>query len=76
MGEVAVEKATNAGNEAPSQPMRLMALQLSTDHSTSIEEVSTEMFLSSFIIRGCENGNIAEALFLCEMIHFHCIEHS
>lgn len=36
--EKAVEKPSNTGNEAPAQPARLMALQLSTDHSTSIEE--------------------------------------
>ncbi|XWS62118.1 hypothetical protein CRYUN_Cryun07bG0183700 [Craigia yunnanensis] len=32
------EKAIKPVNEAPAEPMRLTALQLSTDHSTSIEE--------------------------------------
>ncbi|XWS38720.1 hypothetical protein CRYUN_Cryun19dG0155000 [Craigia yunnanensis] len=32
------ERAIKPVNEAPSQPIRLTALQLSTDHSTSIEE--------------------------------------
>jgi hypothetical protein len=34
------EKAIKTANEAPAQAMKLMALQLSTDHSTSIEQVS------------------------------------
>ncbi|KAF5935847.1 hypothetical protein HYC85_026976 [Camellia sinensis] len=32
------ERVNNVANEAPNQVMRLTALQLSTDHSTSIEE--------------------------------------
>ncbi|XP_061988371.1 protein phosphatase 2C 29 [Rosa rugosa] len=32
------EASSAVGDEAPTQPMRLAALQLSTDHSTSIEE--------------------------------------
>uniref|UniRef100_A0A2N9HES9 PPM-type phosphatase domain-containing protein n=1 Tax=Fagus sylvatica TaxID=28930 RepID=A0A2N9HES9_FAGSY len=32
------EKAIKTANEAPAQAMKLMALQLSTDHSTSIEQ--------------------------------------
>lgn len=35
------EGAINLGNQDPAQEMRLAALQLSTDHSTSIEEVSS-----------------------------------
>ncbi|CAI9095427.1 OLC1v1031379C1 [Oldenlandia corymbosa var. corymbosa] len=34
----ATEKGTKVADEAPFQPMKLSALQLSTDHSTSIEE--------------------------------------
>ena len=36
------EKAIKPLNGTPAEPMRLTALQLSTDHSTSIEEVSSE----------------------------------
>ena len=35
------ESAGKSGNEGPAQETRLVALQLSTDHSTSIEEVSS-----------------------------------
>ncbi|GLU05437.1 hypothetical protein SLE2022_225390 [Rubroshorea leprosula] len=37
------EKAIKAANEAPAETMRLTALQLSTDHSTSIEEEVTRI---------------------------------
>lgn len=42
------ERAMKLENEAPTQAMKLTALQLSTDHSTSIEEVSSRFLFLWF----------------------------
>ncbi|OMO93177.1 phosphatase 2C (PP2C)-like protein [Corchorus olitorius] len=47
------EKAIKPVNEAPAQSMKLTALQLSTDHSTSIEEIS---FLACLEDSGFDNS--------------------